>query len=334
MARRIYIHAGLHKTGTSSIQVELTRARHLLRGRGVLYPRTGLPESAPYGHHLLPWSLVRDQALVPPVNGLRSSAIDRGEIWRILRAEIEDANLPEVIISSEEFDILDREAIDAISRELSDYDIVPIIFLRNISDLVESSYRTAVMVSGFTEDVSFFIGSHRTRTDYAALLTDWMSVSPSGRVIAASYDDSHLSDDSVITFLRLIGLAADAIEPVRLSRQNESSPAFVVEITRFLRSMASTTEADVSAWLEAVRRVPFTRDAYTGYTLLPEHLRGQLDSLYLQELSAISSNHALASQIYGQLILPLRDSNVTCIHNVKDAILAYTRELERIAGRG
>jgi len=328
MKRRIYLHVGLHKTGTSSIQVELTRARHLLRKRGFLYPETGLPDSAPYGQHLLPWSLVEDEALIPPVHGQRHAVLDKGVLWDALRKEIEEADVPNIVISSEEFDILDRAAISTLAEQLQAYDIVPILFLRNLSDLVESGYRTAVVVSGFPEDIRFFFGNHRTRMDYAQLMRDWKSVSSTDQLIAASYDDPHLSGDSVLTFLRLIGLAADAVEPVRLPRQNESAPAFVVEIARFLRSLSSN-ESDISSWLRAVGKLPFTSDVNQRYTLLPDALRGALDQRYLEELAAIASDPELASQIYGQLVLPPRHPDRVCIHSIKEALFAFTREIER-----
>ncbi len=327
--KRVYLHAGLHKTGTSSIQVELTRARHLLRERGFLYPETGLPESAPYGQHLLPWSLVDDESLIPPVFGQKSAPPDKNTLWAALRKEIEDADLPNVVISSEEFDILDRRALGELATQLQSYEIVPIIFLRNLSDLVESGYRTAVVVTGFTEDITFYFGNHRTRIDYAQLLLDWQEIASADRMIAASYDDPHLSRDSVLTFLGLIGLAADAVEPVRLPRQNESVPAFVVEIARFLRSLPST-EAEISSWLQSVDRMRFARDINQRYTLLPDALRGDLDQRYLQELAAISSNSELASRVYGQLVLPTRHADRVCIHNIKEALFAFSREIQLV----
>lgn len=327
MKRRIYLHAGLHKTGTSSIQVELTRARHLLARQGFLYPQTGLPDSAPYGQHLLPWSLVSDDSLIPPVHGQRSVTLDRDALWSALRKEIEDADLPNIVISSEEFDILDKPAIGELATQLQSYDVVPVIFLRNLSDLVESGYRTAVVVSEFPEDITFFLGNHRTRTDYSQLLHDWRSISATGRIMAASYDDVYLSNDCVLTFLRLVGLAADAIEPIRLPRQNESAPAFIVEIARFLRSLSSG-EPGVAAFLETTSRIPFSDDVNQRYTLLPEALRGVLDQKYLTELAAISSDQQLASQIYGQLILPTRHPDRVCVHSIKEALLVFSREVQ------
>ncbi|MDZ4866197.1 MAG: hypothetical protein SGI91_02640 [Alphaproteobacteria bacterium] len=292
-----------------------------------------MPDSAPYGQHLLPWSLVKDEALIPEVHGQRSAVLDRDTLWGELRKEIEEADLPSVVISSEEFDILDRAAIDDLAEQLQAYDIVPIIFLRNLSDLVESGYRTAVVVSGFPEDITFFFGNHRTRMDYAQLMQDWRGASSNGQLIVASYDDPHLSADIVLTFLRLIGLDANAVEPIRLPRQNESALAFVVEIARFLRSR-SASESEISSWLHTVSRMPFASEVNKRYTLLPDALRGSLDQRYLQQLGAIASNPELASQIYGQLVLPPQHPGRVCIHNTKEALLAFTQEIELLRTGG
>lgn len=54
MRRTVYIHCGLHKTGTTAIQTALADGRDTLRAHGVLYPASG-DEHA--GHHNLAWQI-------------------------------------------------------------------------------------------------------------------------------------------------------------------------------------------------------------------------------------------------------------------------------------
>jgi hypothetical protein len=328
MKKRVYIHAGLHKTGTSSIQVELTRARHLLEPRGFLYPVAGMPEWAPFGHHLLPWSLVEDQELIPSVRGHHPGGFqddDREAIWAALRREIDGSDLPNVILSSEEFDILDRPALDRLSARLKGFDVVPILFLRNLGDLVESGYRTAVLISGFSHGIAHYADHQRTRSDYFQLLQDWKSVSSSGELFVVSYDDEYLRTDVVLSFLRLMGLSADAIEPIRLPKQNESAPAFVVEIVRFLRSLGAQ-EADVASWMKTISHLPYRDGVNERYSLLNDELRGELDSRYMRELDLIRSDDALAGQVLGKLMIPAVPSRV-CVQNISQALAALSSEL-------
>lgn len=328
MRKRVYIHAGLHKTGTSSIQVELTRARHLLEQRDFLYPVAGMPAWAPYGHHLLPWSLVESQELIPSVSGHHPGDFqddDREAIWAELRREIERSDLSNVILSSEEFDILDRAALHRLAARLDGFDIVPILFLRNLGDLVESGYRTAVLISGYLDGIALYADHQRTRSDYFQLLQDWKDVSSNGELFVASYDDEHLRGDVVLSFLRLVGLSADAIEPVRLSKQNESAPAFVVEIVRFLRSLGAREE-DVARWIKTLGGLPYREGVNERYAFLDNALRGELDSRYMRELDLIRSDSALADQVLGRLMIPEVPSRV-CVQNIGQALTALSSEL-------
>lgn len=58
--RKLYVHVGFHKTGTSSIQSFFHQHREHLRGYGFLYPLAGIVPAYP-GHHNLAWELARDR---------------------------------------------------------------------------------------------------------------------------------------------------------------------------------------------------------------------------------------------------------------------------------
>jgi hypothetical protein len=59
--RRVLLHAGLHKTGTSALQEFLSSAAGRLRARGVLYPESGRPANWPHAHHNIAWQLAGDR---------------------------------------------------------------------------------------------------------------------------------------------------------------------------------------------------------------------------------------------------------------------------------
>ncbi len=58
MRHTVYIHCGLHKTGTSAIQATFHARRPSLRAKGVLYPASG---DASCGHHNLAWEIAGDR---------------------------------------------------------------------------------------------------------------------------------------------------------------------------------------------------------------------------------------------------------------------------------
>lgn len=56
--RTVYVHCGLHKTGTSAIQATFDQHRQSLLAEGLLYPASG---DAHTGHHNLAWEIAGDR---------------------------------------------------------------------------------------------------------------------------------------------------------------------------------------------------------------------------------------------------------------------------------
>lgn len=86
-----FIHIGLHKTGTTSIQEALHRRRGAVSDAGLHYPSVGMPPDFA-GHHNLAWELARDRRHVP----------EHGNVPLLLAglAGVET----DVIVSSEDFE--------------------------------------------------------------------------------------------------------------------------------------------------------------------------------------------------------------------------------------
>lgn len=326
--RRIFIHCGYHKTGTTSIQVELTRARATLAAKGFLYPEAAVPDWAEFGQHMLPWSLMENEDFVPKVHGHKPlmDRKSRDDIWKQFHREVEQRDLPNVIVSSEEFDVLNRSEIDHLKERLDGYDIHPIFFIRNLADLVESGYRTAVAHSEYERDIDYFIENHRTRLDLSCALRDWRNISDKAGIVLISYDDPYMRRDSVAAFLNAIGLGADAISLDRYPRQNESLPAFVVEIARFMRSLTCDEER-LRAWLRSAALLRFRPGANERYSFLSSTVRRELDSRYAAEVEVIAASPDLSSNVYGGLVLPSRGESQH-IRNEIDALAYFGVELE------
>jgi hypothetical protein len=59
--RRLFIHCGLHKTGTKALQIFLRNNTKRLRDAGILYPYAGCLDSVASGHHNIAWQIARDR---------------------------------------------------------------------------------------------------------------------------------------------------------------------------------------------------------------------------------------------------------------------------------
>jgi hypothetical protein len=90
--RRVLIHAGLHKTGTTALQRFLATAAEELRGQGVLYPNSGRPLDLPDAHYNIAWQMGGDRRF-------RSSAGTLDDV------AFEISSFPgDAILSSEDFE--------------------------------------------------------------------------------------------------------------------------------------------------------------------------------------------------------------------------------------
>jgi len=322
MRQKVYIHVGLHKTGTTSIQWALTFSRPELLSAGFFYPTAAIPEWAPYGQHRLAWSLVDRENQVPDHE--RSDEATRAGYWSLLREQIVDSSAPSTILSSEEFDILQAPEVRALKEQLSDFDIIPIIFLRNHADWLESCYRTAVMHSVCTREFADFVDNQRSRVDFWQMVQDWKDISTNGTLKIVSYDDERVKRNSTEAFFEIVGAPFDLLSKRGREWKNESSPAFVCEIVRFMKSKKCDDER-IKKWVSDVTELGFTEGVNQRYTYLTEDLRNYLNEKYTSEISKIEGEWH--GDQFGSLDLPVRRQLGQPIGNVVMAILALGYEL-------
>ncbi len=282
--KTLYLHVGLHKTGTTSIQIALASAAPRLRATGLLYPAAGRPESAPYGHHEIAWSFM-ERASYLPVDWVSSTARDaatRGALVAAVRDEAEASGCDRVVLSSEEFDCLTAAEIRAFGDAFWDWRVHVILFLRDFADFIESAYKTYLMHSSASLDIVRFAGGQRTRLDAALMVSDWLAVATGGRVFVVDYDDPSIKADSLDAVRTCLDLGADDL-PSLPTRQNESVPASLVEFVRFLRAKEMDGTL-VEQWVQAVgRNLRFNADS----SLLPPDLARELHERYRVGVGAI-----------------------------------------------
>ena len=229
--RRCFLHIGLHKTGTTSIQWALNAHRERLAARGFLYPATGRAEAAPDGHHNIAWELSNDRRF------------DRAQgTVRDLFAEAETSD-GDLVLSSEDFSssVYCRERFAAFVEDLRtrDFDPVFIVYLRNQVEQAQTLYLTlivwklAVPFAGFVDEI-LERGEARYCEwtfpfDYVAFLERLASFDGT-KTIVRSYDalaGHGLVDD----FLAILNLDARALvigEEPRLNRRHDLSRTFGV----------------------------------------------------------------------------------------------------------
>ncbi len=127
--RHLWIHAGLHKTGTTSLQSFLVQNRDTLAAQGLLYVRAG---TNPYlnGNHNVAWELTGDRRFELDTGCLEEAA-----------QEIADFD-GDAILSSEDFEsLLHRpQGFDPLLRHdlLRRHQVTIVIYVRNQAEYLAS----------------------------------------------------------------------------------------------------------------------------------------------------------------------------------------------------
>jgi hypothetical protein len=132
--KKCYIHIGVHKTGTTSIQILLGRHRCALRKHGISVPVAGNPWSLDVGyHHNIAFELNHDNRFVPGRGGLDA-----------LCRELEKEECPTVVISSEDLCASTRDAgkVARLREPIAamGYEIIWVVYFRTYPEWAESAY--------------------------------------------------------------------------------------------------------------------------------------------------------------------------------------------------
>ena len=124
----LFLHIGLHKTGTSSLQNFLNRNADLLREQGCLWPQAGRVGGA---HHNIGYQLMGKKRFSEDAGGLPE-----------LAAELSGAEM--AIVSSEELEFLELAHVRTLREGLGVHPVRVIVYLRHHDQLIASTYAQQV----------------------------------------------------------------------------------------------------------------------------------------------------------------------------------------------
>lgn len=200
----LYIHSGRHKTGTTSLQKTLFDHSRTLARHGYLYPRTGLSQIRNnWGHHDLAYALRQ-----------RSTGT---KLWTELRTEADTADLPNVVVSSEELSLLPFSHFPGtapyrmITEVFEGYDIRLICYLRPQADMAASLYNHNVKAAGETADIMQFLVRVAKRLDYAYYLNVAATALGPEAIVVRRYLKQYMQGDTISDFAAQIGLDAGVL---------------------------------------------------------------------------------------------------------------------------
>lgn len=151
--KRLYIHAGMHKTGTTSIQHALGRNVETLKQAGIISPESGLYPLVRAHHHAV-WSLYEHPT--HHYDAKHGRFVD-------LIAEIRQSDYDHFVISSEEFFVCGDAELAKLKAILAD-DIHPIwiVYIRNPAEWITASWSQRIRLGDSTISLQERIDSEKT----------------------------------------------------------------------------------------------------------------------------------------------------------------------------
>lgn len=181
----VYLHIGLHKTGTSSLQSFFASNRTVLEAGGYAIPKAGWMDGA---HHNIPLEILGKPKFDPTLGGLEAAL-----------PQI-DAK-PNALLSSEEFEFLDLAGVRRLKEGLGERPVNVIVYLRRQDALIASTYAQQIKMGARLGSFENYVTAslYNPRFDLFLLLMRWSHVfgreAVSAGVICEETSGDRLFDD-------------------------------------------------------------------------------------------------------------------------------------------
>lgn len=190
--RKLILHVGRHKSGTSSLQRMLCENKEELLEHGYIYPEL---TRTPIAHHLL-------------ANYLKGSdTLTKSELEEVdnLITEIRSSKL-NYLLSSEEFQNIHPKKVHAFFSRFFD-EIKIVVYLREQVSYLLSSYAQAIQNQNITEDIYAYYNRVFSKLSYLEFLEKWENEFSKDNLIVREFNRSILKNGDVrIDFLECIGI--------------------------------------------------------------------------------------------------------------------------------
>lgn len=231
--RKLFLHIGIPKTGSSSIQQYLSDHRDHLAKSGVLFPRSACLQEKDTAHNALAYPLMRDYPRL--VDRQLRRPID--QVAASLDEEIQSSKANRIIISSEALSHCGKHSARPI-RWLKDnfraYEVRVIAYVRRPDAWLASAYAQAVKSNVFTtQTISEYLASRQVT--YFRPLHEFANVFGDDNMTVRIFSREHLHRGNVLAdFLNLVGLVFNSNDSLGQAKENVSPGPKTIELFRLL----------------------------------------------------------------------------------------------------
>lgn len=229
--KKLFIHIGTNKTGTSAIQHLLNSRRKELARHGLLYPRTGCVGVAHYGiSRMLGFAHGKQPA----------PEAERTAFRKRFKAEVEKSACKTCVISSEFF-VLPKN-VEMVRAFFADFDCRIVVYFRRHDHWWSSAYNQAVKtvvhppwMRGFQGFLNFNRKKNTKSGNYRALLNRWEKVFSRENIIVRPYEREQNQPNIIVDFLKAIDCAdlcptSYQSEVLQVNRSLDHRSTFLLEI--------------------------------------------------------------------------------------------------------
>jgi hypothetical protein len=256
LKKRVFLHIGFHKTGTTALQDAFSKNGEFLSNSGILFPQ-GLSDWP--SHPELAWSFTGNifswQDKIYPVD----------EVSQFYRELIQDAPEDTIVLSSEELCRLNYYpgTIESLRELFSGIDIRVIAYARSPKEFLASRYRHEVQQGTESQSFADFL-SNPDNLDSARFdrrMVPWLNAFP-GKVQLRYYDRNSLINGNIISdFLNVIGFDALKINGNYEDTEVQMHPALTPFMSLVNRMEMSDDDRSTvfKTVLDLSRRVPKAR---------------------------------------------------------------------------
>ncbi len=250
--KRLILHIGMHKTGSSSVQRYFSRNRIVLRRMGVCYPRSFGPDGAPQPKHNAIFMTISHEAdfgIPHPILGSSTAAIDAA------CSEIEAAPGDLGVISAEGLSGERPVFAEKMASLAERFDVTVVIFVRRQDHWVESFYKQMVISRDVRESRRFheFAQAETTRShmNYNSIVSWWVSAFGEDRVLVEGFHPTG-PRQPLRRLLDTAGLGRPfRWLPFANARENSSPGTEAVEVVRRFNEAGQKVSRDAAYQIEA-----------------------------------------------------------------------------------
>lgn len=203
MKKKLYLHIGFHKTGTSSIQEYLDYNRDSLLNQGIYYLKS-LDSKFP-GNVDLSWAFNKNPPKWSNFNP------EKAEQVKSFYNKQLNVNLGEIlIISSEYFCILERQpnSLKELKSFLIDFDVRIVSYVRDPMEFLISLYSHALRANAVSYDLKTYLSNHYNffAADFHERLKPWVNIFGREKMIVKKYSPNGFFKENIIDdFFNAIG---------------------------------------------------------------------------------------------------------------------------------